>query len=64
MNEQREISTVTDAEVYQAHNTLNDINAELENERWYFIDEEYGYIGPYHTKQEAKEALIKYCRYM
>lgn len=64
MNEQRDILSVTDAEVYQASNTPDDIDTGLENGKWYFIDEEYGLIGPYDTKQEAKEALIAYCRYM
>lgn len=64
MKKQQDISTVKDTEVHQAHNAPQDLECELENGKWYFIDESYGYIGPYETSDEAKQALLRYIQYI
>lgn len=53
-----------DSEVYQASDTSQDVRAGLECHKWYFLDEEYGYIGPYDSEQGAKEAWVSYQKYV
>lgn len=61
MNEQQSNATIT----YQAQNIGADIDVGLEPTKWYFVDAEtYGYIGPYETEDDAKDAHTRFNQYI